>query len=843
MKTVLRFSMILMLLMVVGHAQVINNMDAAPADTAYWEWFDPVTEGGTADLAAHYAISTGADSSLGWIEMSYVTDTVLEGDGAMRVDYSIHNSESWGGYTKIQHRYPDTLSTGTYDWSLYDSLTFSYNNIVPQDSLGRVHLRFNLLDYGDITDSSYSDLGEFWYSFSYILDDEPGWHTVNMLLEGTDTWDNTGFTHTGWSGNPGNLALDKDRIKGYALELSVSGSGIGDVVTGSVIFDDFRLTGSKNMLTNGGFESADAQEDNFGWGAAHAGDGQAHANIVADGAIARTGEKFAELGTENGAAWAVFYTEDSIPAAQGETWELGGYMKNISATPGEGAFGGYKIEAKNAAGDVLHSTGDVLFETTTEYELKVATMVMPEGTVQAAAVLVATRWDGSNVNYAYDDLYFMNMGNVDTLGPVAPANISALPGTNYNLVTWEDVPGEEGESYTVYASMAPITDVDAPAVDVLVSGHLEGAPSVIHYLYVPTDDASVEYYYAVKATDASANSGDLGVSAASYTNTALGIPTITMAAPADFVADGFLSDWDGITPFSIGAPNSWGISSIWGAVDNNDDASADLYIAMDDNFMYVAAEVTDNVYAGYTGEGNWWEMDAFELFFGLYDQTGARHNAMYRGDNPDYKLVFTENTMVRDVDGQLTMANSGDAEYYFEGFNPDYVFEAKISLDSLATASGFSDARFHPADGMRIILEPVIHDNDGGGAWEGNVQSSPNNTDNAWQTTAVWSSSFITADGVAIDDIETPATYSLSNNYPNPFNPTTIINYEIAQSDHVKLTVFNVLGQEVMTLVNDVQQAGAHEIQFHAGALASGIYMYRLEAGNFTSTQKMILMK
>jgi len=842
MKTVLQLSTVLMLLMVVGQAQVINNMDAAPADTTYWEWFDPVTEGGTATTAAHYAISTNADPALGWIQMSYVTDTVLEGDGAMRVDYSIHNSESWGGYTKLQHRYPDSLSTGTYDWSLYDSLTFSYYNIVPQDSVGRVHLRLNLLDYGDVTDSSYAGLGEYWYSFSYILDNAPGWHTVNMLLAGTDTWDNAGFTHTGWSGTPGNLALDKNRIKGYALEFSVSGSGAGDVVTGSVIFDDFRLTGSKNVLTNGGFESADGQDDGFGWGVAHAGAGQAHANIVSDPAMARTGEKFAELGIENGAAWAVFYTEDSIPAAPGETFEMGGYIKNISETPGAGAFGGYKIEAKDAAGNILQSTGDVLFETTTDYELYTTEMVMPEGTVQASAVLVATRWDGSNVNYAFDDLYMINWGALDTEGPVAVQNISALPGTNYNLVTWEDVPGEEGETYTVYASMDPISDLTDPAVDVLVSGHLEGSPSVLHYLYTPNDDATVTYYYAVVCTDAHANVGEAGYSPSSYTNTALGIPTITTNAPANFVADGFMDEWTEVTPFFIGAPNSWGISSIWGAVDDNDDASATLYLAMDDDFMYIAAEVTDNVYAGYTGEGNWWEQDAFELFFGLYDWRGPRHNAMYRGEKPDYKLVFTENTLVRDVDGQLTMATSGDGNYYFEGFNPDYVFEGKVSLDSLAFANGFDDARFHPVNGMRIIMEPVIHDNDGGGAWEGNVQTSPFNQDNAWQTTAVWSHSFISGT-VSVDDVETPATYSLSKNYPNPFNPSTIINYEIAQSEHVKLTVFNVLGQEVMTLVNGVQQAGVHEIQFQAGNLASGVYMYRLEAGNFTSTQKMILMK
>ena len=843
MKTVLRFSMVLMLLMVVGHAQVINNFDVAAADTNYWEWFEPVTEGGNVENpAAHYAISTNADPTLGWIETSYVSDIVLEGDAAMRVDYSIHNSESWGGYTKLQHRYPDTLSTGVYDWSLYDSLSFSYYNVVPQDSLGRVHLRLNLLDYGDITDSSYSDLGEFWYSFSYILDDEPGWHTVNMLLEGTDTWDNAGWTHTGWSGTPGNLALDKDRIKGYALEFSVSGSGAGDVVTGSVIFDDFKLTGSRNELGNASFEFADVNEDDFGWGAVNAGDGQAHTLIVEDADMARTGSMYASLGVENGAAWGVFYTEDSIPAAPGETWEMGGYIKDLTDGGAGGAFIGWKLEAKDAAGNIVGDTGDILFETTSDYGMYSGQMVMPVGTVQASGVIVVTRWDGSNCEYAIDDVYLVNLGGVDSDPPPPPLNVSALPGTNYNLVTWEEVPGEEGETYTIYASMSPITDVEDPAVDVLAAGHLEGAPSVVHYLYNADVDAAVEYYYAVSCTDASANVGEPGFSPSSYTNDALGIPTISLDAPADFAADGFLDEWADVTPFFIGDPNSWGISAIWGAVDNNDDASANLYIAMDDDFMYIAGEVTDNVYNGYVGEGNWWEMDAFELFFGLYDQSGPRHNAMFRGDKPDYKLVFSDQTLVRDVDGQLTMSVTGDGNYYFEGFNPDYVFEAKVSLDSLATASGFSDARYTPTTGDRIIMEPVIHDNDGS-AWEGNVMSSPTNTDNAWQTTAVWSYSFIGAGGTAIDDVETPATYALSKNYPNPFNPSTIINYEIGQSELVKLTVYNVLGQEVMVLVNDFQQAGAHEIQFQAGALASGIYMYRLEAGNFTSTQKMILMK
>ena len=843
MKTVLRISMVLALLVAVGQAQVINNFDAAPADTNYWEWYAPVTEGGNAgNPAGHYAISTSADPTLGWIHTSFVTDIVAEGDAAMRIDYSVHNSESWGGYSKLHHYYPDTLSSATYDWSLYDSLSFSYYNIVPQSIAGRVHVRLNLMDYGAVTEPAYHGLGEYLYSFEYILDETPGWHTVEMPLVVTNSFGADGWTYTGWSGDAGNGELDKSRIKGFAYEFSVSGAGEGDVVTGSIILDDMKLTGSKNVLDNGGLESADAQDDAFGWGAAHAGAGQAHANIVADAAVARNGEKYAELGIENGAAWAVFYTEVAYPAAQGETWELGGYIKNISETFTEGAFGGYKIEAKDGGGNIILSTGDVLFETTTDYELYTTEMVMPEGTASVGAVMVATRWDGSNVNYAFDDLYFINWGALDTEGPVEVTNISAIPGTNYNLVTWEDVPNEEGETYTVYASQFPITDLTWGGVDVIASGHLEGAPSVVHYLYAPLTNTSVEYYYAVTCTDAAQNTGNPGFSTTSFTNTALGIPTISLDPPSNFAADGSLDEWSGVVPFVMGDPNSWGLTSIWQTVDGNNDCSAELYLAVDDNFLYMAAEVVDDVFNGYVGDGNWWDMDAFQIFIGLYNQRGARHNALQRGAQPDYGLVFTNDYVRRDNGDMFHLGENGDGAYYFEGFNPDYVIEAKISLDSLAFGNGYTDARFHPTNGMRIIMEPIIHDNDG--AWQGNVQSSTANADNAWQTPKVWSSSFVgDMDAVSVDPVEMPGVYRLSNNYPNPFNPSTMISYEIGQSEQVRLSIYNILGQEVMVLVNDVQEAGIHNVQFQAGSLASGIYMYRLEAGNFTSTNKMILMK
>jgi hypothetical protein len=88
-----------------------------------------------------------------------------------------------------------------------------------------------------------------------------------------------------------------------------------------------------------------------------------------------------------------------------------------------------------------------------------------------------------------------------------------------------------------------------------------------------------------------------------------------------------------------------------------------------------------------------------------------------------------------------------------------------------------------------------------------------------------------------------PGTFSLSQNYPNPFNPSTTIRYTVPQSGSVSLKLFDVLGREVATLVNGNQDAGSFVVQLDARHLASGLYVYRLEAGSFTAVRKMMLMK
>ncbi len=86
-------------------------------------------------------------------------------------------------------------------------------------------------------------------------------------------------------------------------------------------------------------------------------------------------------------------------------------------------------------------------------------------------------------------------------------------------------------------------------------------------------------------------------------------------------------------------------------------------------------------------------------------------------------------------------------------------------------------------------------------------------------------------------------TFTLSQNYPNPFNPSTNISFSLPKAAQTNLTVYNVLGQKVITLVEGFLQAGNYTYQFDASRLASGVYIYRLEAGNFVKTMKMVLMK
>ncbi|MBT8382170.1 MAG: T9SS type A sorting domain-containing protein, partial [Ignavibacteria bacterium] len=91
--------------------------------------------------------------------------------------------------------------------------------------------------------------------------------------------------------------------------------------------------------------------------------------------------------------------------------------------------------------------------------------------------------------------------------------------------------------------------------------------------------------------------------------------------------------------------------------------------------------------------------------------------------------------------------------------------------------------------------------------------------------------------------LSTPSEFKLEQNYPNPFNPSTTIKYSISTKSFVTLKIFNILGKEMTTIVNKELDAGSYEVEFDAATLNSGVYFYKLEAGSFSETKKMLLMK
>jgi len=127
-----------------------------------------------------------------------------------------------------------------------------------------------------------------------------------------------------------------------------------------------------------------------------------------------------------------------------------------------------------------------------------------------------------------------------------------------------------------------------------------------------------------------------------------------------------------------------------------------------------------------------------------------------------------------------------------------------------------------------------------GRSYQSGINTYP--PDNIAQTTFYVAAHTFVVTGVG-DNGSLPASFSLEQNYPNPFNPSTTIKYNLPREEFVTLKVYNLLGQEVKTLVNEVRWAGTHEVVFDAAGLPSGVYLYKLSAGRYLDTKKMVLMK
>jgi hypothetical protein len=130
--------------------------------------------------------------------------------------------------------------------------------------------------------------------------------------------------------------------------------------------------------------------------------------------------------------------------------------------------------------------------------------------------------------------------------------------------------------------------------------------------------------------------------------------------------------------------------------------------------------------------------------------------------------------------------------------------------------------------------------------WNGRIYNTWTDDRDVGSYGDIWANVLDWNNPVGVEDEETleiPSAFSLSQNYPNPFNPTTKIKYSVPQSSNVVIKVFDILGNEIESLVDEEKSLGTYELTWYAEQLPSGIYFYRIQAGSFVETKKMLLMK
>ena len=218
---------------------------------------------------------------------------------------------------------------------------------------------------------------------------------------------------------------------------------------------------------------------------------------------------------------------------------------------------------------------------------------------------------------------------------------------------------------------------------------------------------------------------------------------------------------------------------------------------------------------------------------GFRVEVGSDNNPVVCGfPNPN---SFGSSFIKVDPSGNLIWSNS-DADSTFA-----LMLHAKLIMDG--------NDNIYLAAGTLTEMAVCKVSNDGSSAWTATMSGSyandivlgiDNNVYVVGGNTAKINHGGVTS---LIDDKVTPDGFILEQNYPNPFNPTTTISFSIPSSSFISLKVYDILGKEVATLVNEEKQAGNYEVNFDAASLSSGTYFYRLQAGNIIATKKLLLVK
>jgi len=238
---------------------------------------------------------------------------------------------------------------------------------------------------------------------------------------------------------------------------------------------------------------------------------------------------------------------------------------------------------------------------------------------------------------------------------------------------------------------------------------------------------------------------------------------------------------------------------------------------------------------------------------GIYLEWGTKNNVIGPQNviryNGNYGIIVRHDSTTGHRITQNSISDHDFGIYHDQGGNdslasPVIQEVTEIYVSGTACADCLVEIFSDSSDEGAIYEGTVTADASGNFSWTG-VAAGPNVTAVAIDTagnTSQFSTPYVTP--VEQDDhLQIPREYRLSQNFPNPFNPTTMINYELRMTNDVDLSIYNLLGQKVATLVSEKQAAGSYQVEWHAGEMASGVYYYRIKAGQFDDVKKMILLQ
>lgn len=270
------------------------------------------------------------------------------------------------------------------------------------------------------------------------------------------------------------------------------------------------------------------------------------------------------------------------------------------------------------------------------------------------------------------------------------------------------------------------------------------------------------------------------------------------------------------------------------------DTIANFTVTLDANVNYIA------VANGVVGGGFESNPDGRSIGFTLFTAADARTEADNSGE-VDFKVLHgstdapTVDVIARNVATLVDDAAYGDFTDYISVPAESYVLDITPGNDNASIVASFNADLSGLAGGAAVVFASgfLSPDNDNNGPAFGLFAALPNGA--VAELPAIGPAR--TPVSASLGNGSLPTEFSLAQNYPNPFNPTTVISFALPTASSVTLSIYNVLGQEVSTLLNTTLPAGEHQVEFDASSYASGVYFYRLSADSFSDTRKMMLVK